>query len=111
MDICEIQPIKVIHDKKYTVDKQNTDNSIKESTNNIKENDNKIKKNKRNKCSFCNKKLKLITYDCKCGLKFCSECRYPEIHKCININAKITEERKKLENDNPLIDFEKVKKI
>ena len=100
----------VIHEKKYSVDKQNTDNTIKKLRI-FKKKDNKIKKTKKNKCSFCNKKLKLITYDCKCGLKFCSECRYPEIHKCININDKITEERKKLENDNPLIDFEKVKKI
>jgi predicted nucleic acid binding AN1-type Zn finger protein len=34
------------------------------------------------RCFNCNKKIKLIGYDCKCLNHFCSKCRLPEIHNC-----------------------------
>ena len=33
------------------------------------------------KCSFCNKKLKLISYSCKCNDKFCQIHRYTHTYK------------------------------
>lgn len=40
------------------------------------------KKNK--KCSFegCNKKLKITSIKCRCGMKFCDKHRLPETHSC-----------------------------
>lgn len=36
-----------------------------------------------NKCDSCKCKLKVINFDCtKCNKKFCTKCRYPEVHKC-----------------------------
>ena len=34
------------------------------------------------RCYYCNKKIKLMEYTCKCQEIFCQKCRMPEIHKC-----------------------------
>lgn len=34
------------------------------------------------RCSNCNKKLKLINYPCNCNNTFCVKCRHPEDHNC-----------------------------
>jgi len=34
------------------------------------------------RCSHCNKKIGLITFECKCNEHFCTKCRYPETHLC-----------------------------
>jgi len=38
--------------------------------------------NKYGKCSFCNKKLKIINFTCKCELKFCIIHNNPHSHNC-----------------------------
>ena len=45
---------------------------------------------KSKRCSHekCNKKLKLISFDCKCGGCFCSEHRYMSSHNCPSIDDK-----------------------
>ncbi|RZC57707.1 hypothetical protein C5167_005014 [Papaver somniferum] len=35
-----------------------------------------------NRCSTCNKRVKLMGYGCRCGNFYCSMHRYPEIHAC-----------------------------
>ena len=35
-----------------------------------------------NRCNNCNKKIKLISYSCKCEKEFCVKCKNPEDHKC-----------------------------
>ena len=40
------------------------------------------------RCSFCNKKLKLISYSCKCEGQFCEKHRYTHTHNCKNLNKK-----------------------
>lgn len=35
-----------------------------------------------NNCANCKKKLKLLSFDCKCHKKFCINCFVPESHKC-----------------------------
>ena len=37
-----------------------------------------------NRCNFpeCNKKLRLIDLECRCGKKFCQQHKFPEEHKC-----------------------------
>lgn len=34
------------------------------------------------KCFYCNKKLTLINFTCKCEHNFCLKCKLPEYHKC-----------------------------
>ena len=34
------------------------------------------------RCDCCKKKLGIMVFDCKCELKLCINCRYPETHKC-----------------------------
>jgi len=63
------------------------------------------------KCSFCNKKLKLISYSCKCKGQFCAEHRYIHTHNCTSLNKKIEESKKNIENNNPVINHSKVIKI
>ena len=63
------------------------------------------------RCSFCNKKLKLISYSCKCQGKFCQKHRYTHTHNCKSLNKKINESKKILENNNPVINHSKVIKI
>ena len=41
------------------------------------------------KCSFCNKKLKIISYDCRCGGRFCDKHRLTHSHKCKGIEEKM----------------------
>ena len=40
------------------------------------------------RCSFCNKKLKLISYSCKCEGKFCEKHRYTHTHNCKSLQKK-----------------------
>ena len=63
------------------------------------------------RCSFCNKKLKLISYSCKCLGQFCPKHRYTHTHNCKNLNKKIEESKKILKNNNPQINHSKVIKI
>uniref|UniRef100_A0A6C0C728 AN1-type domain-containing protein n=1 Tax=viral metagenome TaxID=1070528 RepID=A0A6C0C728_9ZZZZ len=63
------------------------------------------------RCSFCNKKLKLISYSCKCNGKFCQKHRYTHSHNCKSLNKKIEESKKNLENNNPVVNHSKVIKI
>ena len=44
----------------------------------------KKKKKKKNRCCHkdCNKKLGIVDWNCKCGLKFCAKHRFPCDHNC-----------------------------
>ena len=69
----------------------------------------KPKKPKKKKCNFCNKKLGLVSFNCEsCEQYFCTSCRYPEIHKCPNIDDKKFKEIAILKPQLPKIDFNKV---
>ena len=63
------------------------------------------------RCSFCNKKLKLISYSCKCEGKFCDKHRYTHTHNCTNILEKQNKCKEILKNNNPVINHIKVIKI
>ena len=41
------------------------------------------------RCSFCNKKLKLISYSCKCQGQFCAKHRYTHNYKSLNKNRRV----------------------
>ena len=63
-------------------------------------------------CSHCNKKkVSLLHFSCKCNheYKLCNKCRMPEDHNC-TYDFK-TEQRRKLEQDNPLVIGMKIEKI
>jgi hypothetical protein len=62
------------------------------------------------RCNNCNKKLNIINFSCDCDYKnLCTNCRYPENHKC-TYDFK-TNERKKLEINNPKVIGDKFEKI
>lgn len=65
---------------------------------------------KKSRCSECNKRLNITNiYDCRCGKIFCAQHRYSEVHHC-NYDYK-TEGRRLLEQQNPLVQAEKLNKI
>ena len=72
-----------------------------------------MNKEKIRRCSHekCNKKLKLISFDCKCGGSFCSEHRYTSSHNCPTLEDKKNRCKEILKENNPEINFSKVIKI
>lgn len=69
------------------------------------------KKVKKNKCSFCKKKLGMIYFDCECGGKFCSIHRYTHTHNCKCITEKKEKNIKSITDNNPTIQFQKFTKV
>ena len=65
----------------------------------------------KDKCSFCNKKLKIISYSCKCEGQFCDKHRYTHAHDCKSLQKKIDESKELIKNNNPLMIHSKVIKI
>ena len=65
----------------------------------------------KDKCSFCNKKLKIISYTCKCEGQFCDKHRYTHTHNCLSLNKKKEEYKEIIKNNNPLMIHSKVIKI
>ena len=59
----------------------------------------KIKKSKCERCNHCNKKLKMISFTCKCGLKYCVSHQNPHSHNC-SYDYK-SEKCKIIEKNNP----------
>ena len=88
--------------------KENTINKIDQFDVNRDKPTNIINKTKNiNRCYFCNKKLKLIYYNCDCNNKFCEKHRYKHIHNCNNVDKY----KKILEMNNPKISPSKLNKI
>ena len=73
-----------------------------------KQKEKEIKKKKKLRCNFCNKKLKMIHYDCKCGGKFCEKHRLIQMHNCKNYNEYIKEKKDILKLNNPKIELKKL---
>ena len=64
------------------------------------------------KCDFCHKKVRLITFICKCEYKtLCTICKYPETHHCKVIDEIRENEKNKIKTNNPVISSEKIIKI
>ena len=98
-------------DIKKNID-DNTDDINPYINNKDKKEINKKKKKSKNKCFFCKTKLSLVNFECnECDNIFCIKCRFPEEHECIGFQNKIDNEKKKLDENNPLINFKKVIKI
>ena len=66
---------------------------------NKKEMKDKEKKEKKIRCDFCNKKLGLIFFTCKCENHFCQKHLNPHSHDC-SFNYKL-ECQEKLKENNP----------
>jgi hypothetical protein len=61
------------------------------------------------RCQHCRKKVGLTGFKCKCGLLFCGQHRYAEVHAC-TFDYK-TSERAKLAESNPLVQADKVQRF
>ena len=66
------------------------------------------KKNKKLRCDFCNKKLGLIYFNCKCDGNFCEKHRLIQSHNCKKINENKDEKKELLKKNNPKIEFSKL---
>jgi len=66
-------------------------------------------KSKNIKCNFCNKKINLDHFECKCKKLFCASHKYPYLHDCIFNHKNHKAEHLTLEN--PVIVKEKIIKI
>jgi predicted nucleic acid binding AN1-type Zn finger protein len=63
------------------------------------------------RCTFCNKRLKMIVFDCKCNGVFCGKHRYTSVHNCPSLKIKQLECKEELIKNNPLIIHNKLEKI
>lgn len=61
-----------------------------------------------NRCGKCKKRL-FLTFPCKCGGTFCTNCRQPEVHDC-SVDYRAQGQRK-LSECNPVVTADKVNKI
>jgi hypothetical protein len=62
------------------------------------------------KCNCCNKKVGLISFDCRCGLKIlCSVCRHPDLHNC-PVNYQVIH-KEDIRKNNPVVIGDKIEKI
>ena len=62
-----------------------------------------------NQCNYCNKKLKLEYFECKCNNIFCSTHRYSYMHNCSFDHKK--NYQKILQEKNPVVIANKINKI
>jgi len=67
----------------------------------------KEKKSKSERCNQCNKKLKMVSFTCKCELKFCVAHLNPHSHNC-SYDYK-SEKCKLVEQNNPKLGSKMVK--
>ena len=66
---------------------------------------------KKMRCSHCRKKLKLISYSCKCGGVYCPQHRYTHTHNCTHYEKIKNESKENIQKLNPKTEAEKVIKI
>ncbi|XP_010538772.1 PREDICTED: zinc finger A20 and AN1 domain-containing stress-associated protein 7-like [Tarenaya hassleriana] len=62
-----------------------------------------------NRCSSCNKKVRVMGFKCRCGSTFCGEHRYPEKHEC-SFNYREAG-RDAIAKANPLVKADKVQRL
>jgi len=62
-----------------------------------------------NRCMTCNKKITLISFECKCKNFFCSIHRYPDSHNCTFDYKKYGKQL--IEKANPIIMSSKVNSL
>ncbi|KMZ59706.1 Zinc finger A20 and AN1 domain-containing stress-associated protein [Zostera marina] len=67
------------------------------------------KKKSTDRCSFCNKKIDLMGYKCRCDDVFCSVHRYSDKHNC-GFDYK-TLAKDAIAKANPVVKAEKIEKI
>ncbi|OAY84877.1 zinc finger A20 and AN1 domain-containing stress-associated protein 6-like [Ananas comosus] len=58
------------------------DRSVEEGAPSVEASASSASKKPKNRCSFCNKKVGLMGFDCRCGEVFCSAHRHFEKHGC-----------------------------
>ncbi len=66
------------------------------------------KQQKSNRCLVCNKRLFLLPFVCKCGVRTCGQHKWPE-HECTyDYHA---EARERLRKDNPQVIADRLNRI
>lgn len=76
---------------------------------NIEKEYNDKKDKEKERCISCRKKLKLISFDCQCGMKgLCTRCKDPSEHKCTANYQKLQQDI--LRKHNPVVIADKMVK-
>jgi hypothetical protein len=64
------------------------------------------------RCDNCNKKVSLISFECKCKLKtLCSKCKLPKYHSCKSLEEFKTEAKEIINKNNQVLISDKLIKI
>lgn len=110
-NIINIDNINITIDNITTINTTNSKSNININKNNVNINRNyndTIKyKSKYGRCAFCNKKLKIINFTCKCELKFCILHQNPHQHNCKFDSVK--EKKQFIINNNPKLSSKFIK--
>ena len=61
------------------------------------------------RCWTCKRRIGLLGFECRCKYKFCGKHRYPEKHACTVDHRK--RERKRLREENAVLENQKIQKI
>ena len=87
----------IYNEEQIKVSKPFTDDKL------IKKKESVSKETKKKRCTFCNKKLDMINFECKCGGTFCNKHRYSHTHQCNHQELSKKENKTKIEKENPKI--------
>eukprot|EP00466_Bigelowiella_natans_P021231 jgi/Bigna1/91293/estExt_fgenesh1_pg.C_950064 len=67
------------------------------------------KQQNKNRCFFCNRKVGILGFECRCMFTFCDKHRFPDAHNC-KFDYK-QQHKNKLKKDNQALSREKISKI
>mmetsp|Transcript_11673 Transcript_11673/g.16154 ORF Transcript_11673/g.16154 Transcript_11673/m.16154 type:complete len:137 (-) Transcript_11673:82-492(-) len=67
------------------------------------------KQQNKNRCYFCNKKVGILGFECRCMFIFCDKHRFPDAHNC-KFDYK-QQHKNKLKKDNQALSRKKMTKI
>ncbi|XP_061353563.1 zinc finger A20 and AN1 domain-containing stress-associated protein 10-like [Gastrolobium bilobum] len=76
---------KNLKDETFVVDQSPThasESTITDDFAAISLTDSETMKTKKKRCKICNKNVRLLGFECRCGDVFCGRHRYPEEHSC-----------------------------
>jgi len=67
-----------------------------------------VKKPKKKRCSYCKKKLGMISFTCQCHGTFCVQHQSYHSHECPHINMIQESIKQKIKSNNPKVEFTKL---
>jgi len=67
---------------------------------------------KKKRCWNCNKRTTPAgRFDCKCGYIYCTRCRYPDVHNCLEMEQRKNDKKKEITDKNKKVVGAKLNRI